>query len=337
MSRNKLVIILVGIAFVAVGFGILFSLQSLKNPAESLQKMKIAVISPSYSAYTIYVAADMNFFRQEGLDVALDSYPNGNATLSAVMEGHAEMGTCSETPFMHAVFNKGNIYALASMITGENHLGVVARKDKGITKPRDLIGKSIGVTIGTNGEFFLDNVLLLNEVAMDQVTIVDIPPGKMMESIINEKVDAVATWNPQMFMAKEKLGDKGVVFHANGFYSPYFLIVGRQEYVKANPDVAIRFVRALIKASLFINENQDRSRKIVSEHLKIDPSLLERISGGYNFKISLEQALLTTLVNQSKWAIKSQHTDHTKIPNFLEYIYMDALLAVEPNRVNIIH
>jgi NitT/TauT family transport system substrate-binding protein len=68
----------------------------------------------------------------------------------------------------------------------------------------------------------------------------------------------------------------------------------------------------------------------------MDRSLLDDISATYRFKISLEQSFLKTLVNQSKWAIKNGLTDKTKVPNFLEFVYLDALVSVKPDGVTII-
>ncbi len=336
MSKKGWIGISVGIVIMAAGIGIWFSQQSQKKLIGPPKKVTIAVISPSFSSYTIYIASEKDYFKQAGLDVALDFYPHGKASLNAVMEGKADMGTCSETPFMRAVLGGGKLYAFATMITGEKHLAVVARKDKGISAAKDLIGKSIGVTIGSNGEYFLDTVMLLNGISMNQIKPVHLKPGQMYDALIRGEVDAIATWNPQMFRAKEKLGDQGSVFYANGLYSPYFLIAGRQDFIKANPDITERVVQSLIKASQFINDNRKESRRIVSKYLKIDRSILSRISATYRFKITLEQSFLKTLVNQTKWAIKNGLTDKKKVPNYLKFVYLDALVSAKPEGVTII-
>lgn len=236
------------------------------------------------------------------MDVTIDLYPHGKASLNAVLDGKAEMGTCSETPFIHAVLGGGRLYAFATMITGEKHLAIVARKDKGISTPKDLLGKTIGVTIGTNGEYFLDTVFLLNRISRNQIKTVHIEPKEMYDTLIDGEIDAIATWNPQMFQAEKELGNQGTTFYANGLYSPYFLIAGRQDFIEANPEITQRVIQSLIRASTYIHDNPDDSRGIVARYLKMDESLLEDISATYHFKISLDQSFLKTLENQSKWA-----------------------------------
>jgi len=332
MPKKGLIVVVV----IAAVIGIWISQRSPEKSSGPPKKLTIAVLSPSFSSYTIYIAAAKNFFKQEGLDVTLDIYPHGKASLNAVIEGKADMGTCSETPFVHAALRGAKISAVATIITGEKHLSIVARKDRGIFLPKDLIGKSIGVTIGSNGEYFLDTVLLLNRVLRNKIKPVHIKPKQMYEALINGEVDAIATWNPQMFRAKKALGEKASTFYADGLYSPYFLIAGRQDFIKANPDIAESVVEALVEASKFIRDNPDESRQIVAKYLKMDRSLLDELSASYHFKIALDQSFLKTLENQSKWAIKNKLTDQTKVPDFLDFIYLDALASVKPEGVTII-
>ncbi len=338
MSKRRLIGILAIIVIIIAGIsiGLLLRRRSYQKSTNPHRKVTIAASSPSFTSYSIYVAIEQGFFDREGLDVTLVPYPHGKAKLKAVLEGKADIGTSSETPFMHAVLGGAKLYVFATLMTGEKHLGIVARKDRGISAPKDLIGKSIGVTIGSNGEYFLDTVLLLNQIPRNQIIPVDLKPAQMYESLISGEVDAIATWNPQMTKARKELGDQGSTFYADGLYSPYFLITGRQDYINANPDIAKMVVKSLVNASEFIRVNQAESRKIVAKYLKMDRSLLDDLTATYNFRISLDQAFLKTLENQSKWAINTKLTDQTSVPNYLEYIYIDALDSVQPEGVTII-
>ncbi|MEE8433112.1 MAG: hypothetical protein V3S16_17830, partial [Candidatus Desulfatibia sp.] len=54
------------------------------------------------------------------------------------------------------------------------------------------------------------------------------------------------------------------------------------------------------------------------------------------FALFLDQALIVGIEDQARWAIKNELTDATKAPNYLNYIYLDALEAVKPNSMTII-
>ncbi len=90
------------------------------------------------------------------------------------------------------------------------------------------------------------------------------------------------------------------------------------------------------RACVFIRENPDAARTIAGRNLKMEDSLLTELSAIYHFDLSLDQSFLLTLENQSKWAIKRGLTDRAAVPNFLDYIYLDALTSVKPENVTII-
>ena len=302
-----------------------------------LQKVTIAAIPHSFTGYSIFIAFEKGYFKQQGLDVVLKpSYPHGKAILNAVIKGDVEMGATSETPFVHAVLGGGKLFAFITTVTAKNHLAIVARKDRGIVTPQDLKGKTIGVTLGTNGEYFMDLVLLMNGVLRKEVNPVHLKPGQMVDSLVNGKVDAIATWNPPKYQAQKKLGNRASVFSAGGIYSPYFIVSATKRYVHENPVVIEKVVRSLQSASSLIRANRKKSHQIVAPYMKIEETLLDRLSATYQFDISLEQSLLLTMESQSKWAIKNGLTDSTDIPNYLDFIYTDALEKVEPENMTII-
>ncbi len=47
--------------------------------------------------------------------------------------------------------------------------GLISRKDRGINSPKDLVGKKVGVTIKSTGEFNLDVMLLVNGLSTEYV------------------------------------------------------------------------------------------------------------------------------------------------------------------------
>ena len=335
---NRLFPIKIGLAVLAMAAGmfLITCKPSTEPPKDDPQKLTIAAITSSFTGYIIYVALDMGYFKAEGLDVVLESFPHGKATLKALMDGKVDLATASETPFMHAVLKGGKICILATMITGEKHLGVVGRRDRGIASTKDLKGKRIGVTFGTNGEYFLDTVLLLNNISRDAIQAVDIKPKKMFEALMNGDVDAVATWNPQNANVQKALGKNGITFDAQGLYSPSFVIAARRDYSASQPETVRRVLRALVNASAFIQKDPAASQAIVAGHLGTRKELLDELSSTYRFKITLDQSLLSTLEAQCQWAIKNGLTNVKEVPNFLDFICTDALESIKPDGVLII-
>jgi hypothetical protein len=74
----------------------------------------------------------------------------------------------------------------------------------------------------------------------------------------------------------------------------------------------------------------------VAGFVKTDETLLDEIWDIYNYRVTLDQAFLMDLEDQTRWAIKHRLTKRKDMPNYLNFIYVDGLLAVKPEAVRII-
>ena len=316
--------------------GYVFKKKHAPVPPPPVHTIRIGVIPYSFSGYTIYVAERKGYFLKHKIKTENLPYPHGMATLQALMDGNAQLAVCSETPFMHTFLNGNKICALATTITGDKHLAVVARKDRGIHTPKDLKGKRIGVTIGSNGEYFLDMVLAFNNLTRKDIHTVDLTPESMVHAIMVGEADGIATWNPQKYEAQIKLGDKGITFNADGLYTPLFIVATTRAYAESHPEIIREIISALDDATQFINQTPETANALVAADIRTGIDLLNDILSAYRFGMSLNQSFLTTLENQTRWAMLSGRIPEGKIPNFLDAIYPDALLAVHPENVTLI-
>lgn len=308
---------------------------STDNRPKKLHEVHVSD-SSFFVGFVIYIAREKGYFAEEGLDILFKKYPHGKANLAALVKGEVDFANSSETPFMHSALSKDPISTIATMITSANHLSVVADKSRGIEIPQDLRGKKIGVTLGSNGEYFLDTFLILHKIPKKEIEIIDVRPNKMIEVMSQGQVDAVAIWNPLAHIIQKSLGEKKAVFFAKGLYSPWFQMAVRKEYAQNNPEIIESFLRALQKSVSFIQQDFDESVKIVAQSIQIDPQFLLDLRSIYHFKISLEQDFLLTLENQSRWAIKRKLTGQTEIPNYFDYIYFKGLEKLDSASITII-
>jgi NitT/TauT family transport system substrate-binding protein len=146
----------------------------------------------------------------------------------------------------------------------------------------------------------------------------------------------VSTWHFPLVRIQKKLGDKGFSFYGEHLYTETFNIVAKQDYVKKHPDAIKKVIRALIKAEGFIKQNPNESLNIVADSIGIEKALLSEVLGEFDFKVTLTQSLLVTLEDETRWAIKSKLVEASKMPNYINFIYVDGLQAVKPEAVKII-
>ncbi len=328
--------ILIGIIAVAIIIGGYFLLSQEKTEyTGTVEKITVAIGTGPVTSL-IHIAFVKGYFENEGLDLVLQQHQSGKSAFNAVVEGDADLATAADTPIMHAIMRGEKIYILATIASTEHDKMIVARKDKGVSIPNDLKGKRIGVSVGTNAEFFMDSFLITHGISRDEVEVINVKSNAMVDTLTGGEVDAVSTWNPHVNILRKGLGDNGVTFSGVGIYRETFNIVTKQDFANENPETIKKVLRALIKADEFIEENPDEAQETVAGKIGMDKAALNELWELFNFRVTLDQSLLVTLEAQARWAIENKLTNKTEVPNYLDYIYLDALEKVKPEASRII-
>ena len=183
-------------------------------------------------------------------------------------------------------------------------------------------------------EFFADAFLTSQGIARRDVTMVNIQPEKMPDALANGYVDAVAT--PYLSKVQQKLGDKGIIFTGEDIYTQTFNLAAKQDYISKDPGKIRKMIRALLKAEEFVARYPVEAQKTVSAFRKTDLVSLSTAWESNTFRVTLDQSLLFVLEDESRWAIKRGLTGEAKIPDYLDYIYLDGLMSVKPKAVRIV-
>jgi ABC-type nitrate/sulfonate/bicarbonate transport system substrate-binding protein len=306
-----------------------------KQPSAETTHLVIAEGTQPVAA-AVYIAYEKHFWKELGLDVELIPFTSGRLCLDAVLAGKAGAGTMAETPIMNAGFQGSPIYVVAGIHQSQKNTKVIARKDKGVAQPSDLKGRKVGVSIGTNGEFFMDQFLKRINLTRKDLQVVNLRPEDMAASIIRGDVDACFTWEPHIQNAKKQLGDAAVIFANDGVYTETYNIVTTQSFAKSNPKELNLLLQGLDKAIAYIRENPDDSIRIVSRRIGMDAELLKAIWADYTFQLSLDQSLLDLLNEEAKWAKETGIAPPAaEIPNYRLLVLTEPLKALKPEAVTI--
>jgi NitT/TauT family transport system substrate-binding protein len=237
---------------------------------------------------------------------------------------------------MFAVLKGEKISVIATIQSSTKNEAIVARKDRGISKPADLRSKKVAVTFGTSGDFMLSSVLIVNRLSGENIRRVNLQPEELTAAVLTGRVDAAATWNPYVAQLAKALGDKATVFYSENVYTETFNIAALQDLVRKKPETVKRILKAVAKAEAFARNNPAEARALVAKLTGIDKQLTDELWGLNEFSVTLNQSLIIALEDEARWAIKNGLTSAKKVPNFLDYVYLDGLAAVKPEAVRII-
>ena len=281
----------------------------------------------------VWIAEEIGYFIDEGLQLTLQEYPSGVKSTEALINKEVDIAVGAGSNLVSNSFSHPELRILAS-ITKADNTELIARKDRGISKASDLKGKKIGVTPKSSAEFYLGNFLTFNELAIKDIEIVHLGPMDLVKSINKGNIDAAITWPPHSYNIQKNLGDNGISWSGQGGIHFNWIALTREDNVS---EIAVeRFLKALIEAELFIKNNPIDSKAIVSKRLNVDKKYIEYYWPKHIFEVSIDQSLILSLEDQARWRIKKDLTDATEIPDYLDYIYTDALRKIDEYKVSII-
>ena len=310
--------------------------QSNVQPDERVH-VTIAVAKTPLSA-PFYIAQEKGFFEDEGLDMTFVELSGGHKCLVTVLNGETDMGTASDLPTMFNSFKRDDYAVVTTFVKSNNDNKIIARKSNDITAPEDLQGKKIGAVPGSSSQFFLDLFLVMNDINKSEVEIVEIQPENMAFALQSGEVDAISIWEPFGYEASQLVGEDAIIFPHMNIYTETFNLIAMKNYTQSDPEVTERTLRALDKAITFMNSDQNEKevQDIIIKKLETDQGFIEWIWPDFHFGLSLDQSLLITLEEEARWALKNNMTNETKIPNYLDFMYIDGLDEVKPEVISII-
>lgn len=309
--------------------------KNAQPPQGPPEKITIAYSQSPYGI-SLAVALVNGFFSAEGLEVIAQPHEFGKMALNSMLEGKADLAITGDTPVMFAILGGQKIALPALIATSRQNQAIVARKDRGIVSPKDLKGKRIGVTFGTSAHFFLESFLSRHQIDRNKVPILYTTPKELKEALTAGRIDAVAIWNPFLKQLEKSLGKNSLVFYDESLYTDSVLVVAFQEFTRKHPETIKKVLRALIRAETFIKEKPDESRRLAAGFLKFDTAVADETWEVMDYEAVLDQSFLVRLEEQTRWAQRNNLTLSKATPNYLQFIYFDALQSLKPEAVRII-
>ncbi|MCX5880730.1 MAG: NrtA/SsuA/CpmA family ABC transporter substrate-binding protein [Deltaproteobacteria bacterium] len=282
------------------------------------------------------IARENGFFQEEGLDATIRIYPSGKKAMEAMFAGEVDIATVADTPIVMTSFMRDDFSVFATFAHSYDDCKVIGRKDRGVSKPEDLKGKKIGIASGTAALFFAHIYLAEHGVDPSAVKMVDFAPADVLGVLEEGKVDAIVIYEPYASMAMKALPGTAVRMPVSDLYKQTFTLAVMKSYTKEHSGLLKKFLKAVDRAITFVSQNRNESIAVMTKNLTLQEKSLVSFQDDLVFELSLGHSLLTMLEDQARWAMKNGYSNKTKIPNYLDYLYLDAMKAVKPKSVTII-
>ena len=207
-----------------------------------------------------YVAIELGYFEEEGINLELVTGFGADKTMSAMVAGEADIGFMGSESSIY-LYNEGaEDYAVNfAQLTQRAGNFLVARENTDQFQWSDLVGKEvIGGRPGGMPEMVLEYILKLNNIDPEQdVTLVqNIDFGNTSGAFAGGAGDYTVEFEPSA-TALEQQGAGYVVasLGVDSGYVPYTAYCAKKSYISENPEIIQSFTNALQKGMDYVNSH----------------------------------------------------------------------------------
>jgi len=317
-------------------FLIMFLLAACEQEAAKTTRQVRLGIADQPSSALMFVALANNYFKDEALEVEVHHFPSGKrALIDGFDQGKLDYFATAEVPFVGRSFSDPQLITIAALYTADNVNRIVARRDHGITRMQDLLGKKIATQEKSAVHYFLHLVLDTFEIKHDRVSIAFTKAENLPEQLASGEIDAFSMRDPFVSQAVELLGDNAIVFEAKGIYVQSELLITSKTVFDADPDIADRLLRALVRAEEYALNNRQQAIHITAQTLKIEDQQIEKIWNSLNLEVSMHQSMLVQFERVADWLSKEVFLNQP-IPYFLDHLEASSLKRVSAERVSLV-
>ena len=294
------------------------------------QDLTVAVSRTSLSL-PVYVAETQRFFADEGLSVQTRECIGGQRCMKLLLDGQVQLATASELPVMFNSFTRSDYAIVATFVTSGQDVKLVARKSAGIETAAHLAGKRIGTIKGTSAHYFLDTFLVFNGLDPKKVELVPLPPEQIEQALKDRKIDAAAIWEPFAHKSLKALAEDGLSLPSGRIYTESFNLIATRKVIAEREADIVKVLRAMERAQRWIRDRPVEAQAILKDRLQEDQGFIDATWKDFNYRMSLDQSLLSTIEGEARWAIREGHVPaESKTPNYLQFIEAGPLRKAVP-------
>jgi NitT/TauT family transport system substrate-binding protein len=140
-----------------------------------------------------FVARDNGDFSRRKLEVNLGEGAGAQAVLTGLLQGNDDIAIVP-APFAMTAISKGMPVRIVALYQPLAPLSIISLSDKPVRVPKDLEGKTIGVSVGDTTADYLDVFCKKNGVDCSKVKRVIMDPQIRLSQFLTQKVDVLSSY-----------------------------------------------------------------------------------------------------------------------------------------------
>ncbi len=235
--------------------------------AKELQELDVVLDwYPNALHAFLYVAIEKGYYEEEGLKVNIQFPSNANDAISLVAAGQADIGLYYQQDVIQARSRQNiPVKSIGAVVQGPLNI-VLSLKDKNITKPEDMVGKTVGYAGTELSEALVRSIMEYVGADYSDVTMIDVG-FDLMSSMTTGNVDATigCLVNHEVPQMEEEgfevnwfdLDDYGVPTYYEGVF------LANDEAIADDSETLAAFLRASARGFSDMKKNPEEALQIL--------------------------------------------------------------------------
>lgn len=260
--------------------------------------------TPNTNHTGVYIAQELGYFEEAGLDVEIVQPPEGGA-LPLVAAGHAQFGVTFQEELGAALTSDSPLELVAvGTILQHNTSGIISLKENNITSPKDMENKVYATWDAPVEKAIIRQVITKDGGNYDAI--------KMIPSTVTDVISALQT---DIDMIWVYYGWDGIATEVKGLETNYFafkdidpvldfytpVIAASPSYLEENQSTAKAFMEAVTKGYEYAIANPEEGAKILVKHAPELDLELVTASQKYLAKEYKAEAEKWGVIDQERW------------------------------------
>lgn len=283
--------------------GLALALLVLLPLSASAQSRAVTLaVQPNADIPQLLLAMERSMWKDQGLDVKVITFSTGRESLEALLGGQADFAVLTEYPATIAALRGQKFQILADMSRYTGLRAIASKKWMNLTSFKDLDGKKVGTTLGTNAEY-TTHVMLQEGGAKAQV--VNAAPADTVPALVRGDVQAAVMFPSLYAQARRLLGSDYQEVRTKA-YAGHTLLVATSAMVASRPADVEAFVKALLEADKAVAADPKLGQATVVAALKgvMTPETMAEMWPEYEYKFELKPDVLELMVKQGAWILE---------------------------------
>ena len=285
-----------------VRFAVAAALALLPVAVSAQTKTVTLAVQPSTDVPQILLAMDRKLWDPEKVDVKVVTFSTGREALEALTGGQADFAVLTEYPATIGILRSQKFKVVADMSRYAGLRATASKKWMNLASLKDLDGKKVGTTLGTNVEFV--TALLLHEGGA-KAEVVNAAPADTVPALVRGDIQASVMFPNLYAQARKLLGADYQEIRTRSYVS-HSLLVGATATLDGRKAETEAFLKGLLAADKAIAADPAAGQAVVLTALKgvMTPDVLKDLWADYEYRLVLNDDLPKLMAQEAAWIVE---------------------------------